>query len=179
MRSADGVVARVTDSPPRRIELAFPVRASNLGLQPAFPALLARALDWLVAPAAERRTLGVGEPLRATVPAAATSATIRRPDGTSARVPVRDGRLEYTATDRTGRYEVEGDGFAFPFAVNLLDADESSVGRPPGTAVADAGAPRTTSARWRDVVPALVVAALVLLAVEAWLAGRRRGVAVP
>lgn len=176
IRSADGPIARASVGPgPRRVEMAFPVDRSNLGRTPAFPVLMARVLDWLADHGtAAPLTVGVGEPLRITLPDAPSAGlTVHRPDGSAVRVIGNDGALDFTGTDLAGRYEVEGLGVRLPFAANLLDPEESNVDRA-GVATADrAPAPSAGATGWRDLSRWVLAVALPLLSLEIWLVQRR------
>jgi hypothetical protein len=177
IRSADGTVARATVAHGvRRVEFAFAVNRSNLGDVPAFPILVARAIDWL----ADRTTDGqqsvpAGQPLRMTLPhAASIDLAVRRPDGSTVRVTATEGQLHFPGTERTGRYEVEGPGIRSAFAVNLLDPDESNLDRPEAE-TADRPFPAIAAlADRREFVYLFLALALSLLTVETWLRARPR-----
>ena len=182
IRSADGPVARAaTVRGMRRVEISFAVAESNLGRLPAFPVLVARALEWL-AEGGETgpRNVQAGQPLRAAAPAAgAGGVTTRRPDGATATAAVEQGRVHFAGTETTGLYAVEGQGpgARWHFAVNLLDAEESDVGRPAAAAPTKAmtvspAAPAAPGGR-RDLAGPLLAVALPVLSLEIWLLRRK------
>lgn len=177
LRSTDGAVARAfTLAGQRRVEFAFAVGASNLGRLPAFPVLVARALDWL----AERggatpRNLRAGEPLRAALGQEPRpgGVTVRRPDGSAATPTVEAGTISFAGTEATGLYTVAGAGSPWHFAVNLLDADESNVNRSPAGPQASTP-PAVGGAAGRDLAgPLLALVALPVLSLEICLLRRK------
>jgi Ca-activated chloride channel family protein len=166
--------------------LAFDLHRSDLPLQVAFPLLLANLTGWL-AP-------GSGSDLPAQVsPAAAVtlslppeveSATVTRPDGTTARLLPESGRVVFADTSQLGVYLVTWGGAdqdeesataQASFAVNLFSPQESDV-RPAETLPLlglgeEEGALRPQQARrewWRP----LALVALLLLTAE-WLVYQR------
>jgi hypothetical protein len=174
--SADGPVAAAPiRAGPRRVEIAFPIDRSNLGQMPAFPIFVARILDWLAdRPDHFPLTLQAGEPLRMALPEGANEGlTVRRPDGSTVRVATEKGYLDFKGTELTGRYEVEGSNLRLSFAVNLLDPEESNVGRVV-TAIAD-HVPSDVSSptERRDIDRWVFAVALQLLSFEVWLLQRR------
>jgi hypothetical protein len=99
--------------------------------------------------------------------------TVRRPDGSTAPARIEDGRFVFPATDEPGRYTVEGPGVRWTFAANLLDAEESDVARPGGSATDPAPAAIAGETAPQDVARPLLAVALPLLSLEMWLLGRR------
>lgn len=176
LRSADGPVARATVVEGlRRVEFAFPADHSNIGSMPAFPVLVARALDWLAdGQASADLNLRVGQPLRFPVPnSGAGAVTVRRPDGSALPGTVEKGILTFLQTDLTGLYTVEGPAFRRAFAVRLTDPEESNVDR----SESQADSPRVDEAREAteraDLSRPLLSIALPVLSVETWLLQRR------
>ena len=175
IRSADGPVARASlVEGVRRVELAFSADRSNIGQTPAFPILVARALEWLADRRVSALNLTVGELLRVPVPPGwRDDVTVTRPDGFVVRVAAENGFLDYPATDKAGLYMVEGPGLAFPVAVRLLDPDESNLERPALSAKASASPMASPAAVRADVGRPVLVAGLILLSLETWLLQRR------
>jgi hypothetical protein len=176
LRSADGPVARTTVvEGRRRVEFAFPADRSNIGSMPAFPVLVARALEWLAdRQASADLNLRVGQPLRLPVPNAGDGTiTVRRPDGSVLPATAEKGVLTFSQTDLTGLYTVEGPAFRQVFAVRLADPEESNVDRPE----AQAEDPRVDEAREAtersDLSRPFLAIALPVLSVETWLLQRR------
>ena len=100
---------------------------------------------------------------------------MRKPDGEEVRVQLQDGRIVCSDTDMVGIYEVMGDEFTQRFAVNLLDESESDI--KPAEKIEFAGQEVVSSAASavsnREIWGSLVLAALMLLAVEWWVYHRR------
>jgi hypothetical protein len=177
VHSAAGPVMRASaPSGVRTIEIAVDLRRTNLARTPAFPILVARAMDWLVEPDASPLAVRPGTPLRMALGRAdVAEVTVRRPDGSERATRLRDGVLEFDATELTGLYAVEGPGVRSWFAVNLLDPEESRLDAPAGPRVASArndGAVASARMRIEHVRPFLAVA-VPLLSIEIWLLQRR------
>jgi hypothetical protein len=167
--------------------LAFDLRRSDLPLQVAFPLLLANLTGWL-SPGGGADMPGQVAPGTAvsfTLPPAADSATVTRPDGSTARL-VPEGRQQavFADTGQLGVYEVAwdypgateaGDAGRAYFAVNLFSPQESDV-QPAetlpvlGEGAATGDAPQQQARRewWRP----LALIALALLLAE-WLVYQR------
>lgn len=158
----------------RVVVFGFDPGASNLPKLVAFPALVANAVEWMLAGPDGATTAG---------------ATVRLPSGLQGDLVGPDGRRQpaaplalTSATERAGLYQVRrlGTDPLTLFAVNVADERESdiaprqpAVGEPfPPFALPAIGSPGETSGV--DFWPVLVAGVLVLLIVE-WLVYTRRG----
>jgi hypothetical protein len=177
IRSSEGPVVRTTVAGGvPRVEIAFSVRHSTLGEMPAFPILVARALDWLAADVVTRPlNLRAGETADSALPGSSREdAEIHRPDGSIVRVPPHGSHVAIVRTDLVGRYEVTQGDLRVPFAVNLLDAEESNVDRATGAVGSMSAALEGTHPRtgWHDLARWILAIGLQLLSVEIWLLQR-------
>lgn len=171
------------DAQRRLVYLGFDPGASDLPLRPAFPLLLAQAMDWL-APAADRQRSTqalAGEPQAIVLPAGLERLRVQGPAGVSEHAP-RAGQVLFRDTGQTGFYRYQAGNLSGQFAVNLTDAAESDL-RPraaPATRAGDAGTGAqalgaSEAARaLRPLWPYLTLAALVLALLEwgLWCRGR-------
>jgi Mg-chelatase subunit ChlD len=148
----------------RRVLLVpFDLARSDLPLSPAFPLLLANAVEWLAGPV----EVPAGEaPL---LPAIPGSVLLVGPDGRSTPVRARDGVLALPALDRAGVYRVRGEGWERALVVTRPGAEESDLRAPP---VPPGGPARDAATRRVEVWAPLLAAAVLLLGVE-WLLWRR------
>ena len=147
----------------RAVVVSFGVADSNLASAPAFPVLVANALEWLARPAAgAARSSGPME-----LPASTTRVT--SPEGSS--VPlVRAGDRYWCASESPGLYLVEAGGSRSVVGVNVGSPEVANLLRtslPPGARRAGLG----LSARPWWMYGVLV--ALVLLVAEWWTWQRR------
>ena len=164
----------------RIIVLPFDVRpgaSNNFSMLPAFPIFFSNALNWLAETDIYHRQLRPGDPLRFSLPGAATdqAVSVRKPDGKEVSLQLEADNVVFSDTDGVGVYEIAGKGFAEEFAVNLLDESESDI-RPAGK-IEIAGQEIASSTVYevsnREIWGILVLAALMLLAVEWWVYHRR------
>lgn len=156
-------------SPRRALAFAFPLRRSNLALQPDFPVLLSRALSWLTD--VEVRRAGLG-PVRVRLGAG----TIFDAEGEEMESQRLGGELSFEAASPS-LYYASGAGREIVVAANLLDRRISDLNR---SAWAEAApAPRTASAGGDEppvfptLWPYLALFALLLLVAE-WVAFHRQ-----
>jgi hypothetical protein len=148
----------------RAVVVGFGAADSNLSSAPAFPVLMANALEWLARP--ESRDLS----LRPGLTEFTGLARITREDGESVpltRVP--DGA--YGLLSAPGLYRVEGAGARNTIAVNTADPQRSNVARTTLGAGANAAPPRNPLERpwWLGCA----LAAFVLAFAEWWTWQRR------
>jgi Ca-activated chloride channel family protein len=170
--------------------LAFDLHRSDLPLQVAFPLLLANLTGWLAPGSGSDLPTQVspGAAVAFSLPPEAESATLTRPDGTTARLLPESGRVVFGDTTQLGVYRVAWGGAGqnqesgtapASFAVNLFSPQESDV-RPAETLPLlglgeEEGALRPQQARrewWRP----LALVALLLLTAE-WLVYQRAALA--
>jgi hypothetical protein len=167
---------------------------SQLALSSKFVPLLYAMLEQSGAGLGESRQYQIGDAVE--IPADAETVTIRKPDASEVKV----GRGErFTGTDQPGVYEVTSLQPPFRFTVNLAPEESRTsplafdeferMGVPIGHQLQ--GVPKQVQQRHEHLQAAqlegrqklwrwLIVAALVVLMIETWLAGRltRRAVAV-
>jgi hypothetical protein len=166
----------------RVISVAFAVGDSDWPLRVSFPIFLTNAVEWLTAGGglgASSPDTPTGGVASLTLPAGQTNVTITRPDGSTASlaVPPDGGVVLYDGTQRAGLYHARAGGVDYPFAVNLLSADASSLTVQPHpeldrggvSAVATGPTPRVR----RDLWPNLAAVGLLFLVLE-WLVFHRR-----
>lgn len=148
----------------RRVLLVpFDLARSDLPLSPAFPLLLANAVEWLAGPV----VVPAGEaPL---LPAVPGPVLLVGPDGRSTPVRAHDGVLALPALDRAGVYRVRGEGWERALVVTRPGGEESDLRAPPAP---PGGTARDAATRRVEVWAPLLAAAVLLLAVE-WLLWRR------
>lgn len=161
----------------RSAYVGFPLLSTEFPLRVAFPIFFGNLVQWLAATPGktEGMQLRAGQTAVLEVPAAAGEVTVTDPAGRRTRVRP-EGRVAYFGdTERAGVYRVTAPGFERAFAVNLLSRDESDT-RPRdrlqfGRRPVQAGAATTRSAQevWRW----LILAALLVLALEWWVFHRR------
>lgn len=156
-------------SPRRTLAFAFPLRRSNLALQPDFPVLLSRALSWLTD--VEVRRAGLG-PVRVRLGAG----TIFDAEGEEMESQRLGGELSFEAASPS-LYYASGPGREIVVAANLLDRRVSDLNR---SAWAEAGPAPPPAAGGGDAAPAfpvlwpyLALFALLLLVAE-WVAFHRQ-----
>ncbi|HEY3357616.1 MAG TPA: VWA domain-containing protein, partial [Polyangia bacterium] len=156
--------------------LGFDLRRSDLPMRPAFPILLANALDWFAGEDIEFMAgYRTGRTWSIAADGAGEEITVTPEGGAAERAPVHDGRAAYYGR-AAGYYAVELPRGRTELAANLADPAESTIkparelvlggrtlGRPGGYHV---------SVR-RDLWLYLVVAALGLTLIEWWTYHRR------
>jgi hypothetical protein len=177
--------------------LTFDLHRSDLPLQVAFPLLLANLRNWLApgggGPLAAQ--VDPGAALTLSLPPGVESATVIRPDGSSARLIPEGGQVVFADTAQLGVYEVawqaaepvEGPGpepvegpdiQQARFAVNLFSPQESNVATAeslPVLGIEETEEERTQQAR-REWWRVLGFVALALLVAE-WLIYQRASLA--
>jgi Ca-activated chloride channel family protein len=170
--------------------LAFDLHRSDLPLQVAFPLLLANLTGWLAPGSGSDLPTQVSPASAVTLslPPEAESATVTRPDGTTARLLPESGRVVFADTSQLGVYQVIWGGAGqneesgtpqASFAVNLFSPQESDVHPAQTLPLLGVGeeeaALRSQQARrewWRP----LALVALLLLTAE-WLVYQRAALA--
>jgi Mg-chelatase subunit ChlD len=113
----------------RIVEVRLDLAASDVTLSPAFPILMANAVDWLSARDESPLEIESGEPLRwtlADVPAT-EALSVTGPDGRSRDVDRRGQRLTVVDTDLPGIYHVRSSSSDSVFAVNPAVSSESDL----------------------------------------------------
>lgn len=172
MRSAAGTVLAEGDVPLvwayegrglRLVLLPFDLLASDLPVHPAFPVLIANAVDWLAGSPHVR----LGE--APVVPAGrAARATLAHPHGEVQVLEARDGVFVLPPLERVGLYRLRSDDWERRWVVSTSDPRESSLGVEfPGAATP--ARPAMSQLAQVHLAPWLLGLALVLVAGEWWL----------
>ncbi len=156
--------------------VGFDVLQSNWPFEPSFVLFCYNALSYLGMQAGSGRQyeLAVGEPISLDNVPAERLVTLTRPDSSQAELkPGPGGTVRFPGTYRVGLYTVEtSDQSVQPYAVNLLDAEESRIGPRKEIEFSRVTVTAEEQAVQRANVPLwplLVLAALVLVCLE-WLA---------
>lgn len=178
VRGADGPLAVASiDSGIRRVAVAFDLTASNWTIQTSFPVFLASAIDWLTSRGDATKCAAVltGEPATVQAPAAGDFALTPSTGGAAA-ITTRaaaPGPLQVGILERVGEYVVRGDKVETHLAVNLCDANESTLASMGELSISgrkvEAGG---LAPGKREIWHWFVVVALVLLSIE-WVAYAR------
>jgi Ca-activated chloride channel family protein len=179
---AGPILASGTHEGLRVISVAFDLGDSDWPLRVSFPIFLTNAVAWLTARGgygAANTDTPTGGVVSLTVPGGSSSLTIHGPGGSTAAVPAPPdgGTVVYDGTQLAGLYQAQSGSHTYPFAVNLLSDEASSLTVQPHPELNHAGlAPispshvtRIRSDLWTDIA----AAALVFLALE-WLVFHRR-----
>ena len=166
----------------RIIVLPFEIQprpSNNFPVMHVFPAFISNSLTWLSGTGAEsaHRQVEPGKPIRFSLPVAIAdqTMTVKKPDGREVEVRPKDKNFIFTDTDQIGIYEIAGRDFSEKFAVSLLNESESDI--KPADKLEIAGQEIVSSSistvSNREIWSILVLAALILLAVEWWVYHRR------
>ncbi len=161
------------ERPGQRIAcLSFDLRDSDLPLRLAFPILTANLMGWLTPRLSTEPALSLpsGRPWSPPLPATATAATLITPDNRRLPLPL---DMPLTAETAAGLYRIEAEtpaGTVMNYAaLSLLDAAETDL-RPREVRVGESPVPPADAVPgWRDLSRWGVVAALLLLLLEAGL----------
>lgn len=157
--------------------VAFDVAESNWPLELSFPLFMQNLVSWAPrASVAAEMSIPTGRSITILPSPDVSTATVTLPDGHRETVELAPLRPVYFGgTNKAGVYVVQRGEEREQFAVNLLDANESSVtptdtinfGR--GEIVAERDGVKQTRELWRW----FILAAVAVLAVEWWLYSRR------
>jgi len=147
----------------RVVVLPFDPMASDLAIHPAFPVLIANAVDWLAgSPQAKLGDAPV-------IPAGRwPRATLLDPHGEVQTIAAREGVFIVPPLERVGVYRLRTDGWERRWVVSTADPRESSLGVD-STAAAGPVGPVTPQLAQVRLTPWLFGAAVVLIAGEWWL----------
>lgn len=152
--------------------LAWNLLESDFPLRPGFPIFVANALRWLTGERSAEQgfTLKAGAPFSLSLPGKETQLTLRTPEGRSIPLEVLEGSVVVHHADKVGLYELRGRQVKIPFAVNLLNQDESNIA--PRTLLQIGG--RTVVAKGegftlRELWKPFALLALLVLMLEWWV----------
>lgn len=157
--------------------VGFPLLKTEFPLRVAFPIFFNNMVQWLGARPGktEGMQLRTGQPASFDIPEGVKEVTVKAPDGSRASARV-DGRTAtYSDTEQLGVYEASGANLNARFATNLLSRDESNI-RPQdriqfGNRPVLAGTGSVWA--WRELWRPVLLAALLILAIEWWVYHRR------
>jgi hypothetical protein len=147
----------------RVVVLLFDPLTSDLAVHPAFPVMIANAVDWLA---------GSPQAQLGDAPAVAAStwsrATLLDPRGGTREIAAQDGVFVLPPMDRVGVYRLRTDGWERRWVVSTADTRESSleVETVAGARPAGPSSPQLAQVR---LTPWLLGLAVALIAGEWWL----------
>jgi hypothetical protein len=144
----------------RVVLLTFDPSGADLAVHPAFPVLVANALDWLTGGG------GVAAGAQPVLPAGPwTHARLLAPDGQALDLEARDGRFVLPPLDRVGAWHLRTGGWERSWVVAAVDPRESAAAAvpPPATAAASPGSVQVAQI---SLAPSLLALAAVLLGLE-------------
>jgi hypothetical protein len=151
----------------RIVEIRLDPQASGLGLETAFPMLIASAIEWLAVSHWNPLTVVAGEPLRWLLPGAASEPIVTGPAGERIAATFTGGVLTIAHARSAGRYRVQVDGQEKSFVVNPAVVGESDL-RSVGESGPDLNV-RSLGTFQREITMFLLMAALGILAFESYL----------
>ncbi|HEY1233921.1 MAG TPA: VWA domain-containing protein [Candidatus Binatia bacterium] len=162
----------------RLVLLPFDLMASDLPLRIAFPILFHNLLEWFHPERLEfpGEAVKAGDPFTLTLARGDDAVEITSPSRKKESLSTTSSRLLFAETLQTGIYSFKTAGHAGRFAVNLCDEDESQIApraqltSGPGKSVETA---RESESGAFSLWPALLIAVLLLLALELGLALRQ------
>jgi hypothetical protein len=154
----------------RIVELRFDPESSPLSTSPSFPVLIDAAIEWLAVDSRNGLSLVAGEPLQWVVPSPEVAVEITGPGDRAVPFTLASGRLSASPSE-AGLYRVRIGDREHAFAVNPAPSESVAPAAPsPMSTPAVAAGARPLR---RDVSGALAALALLLLAVEWRMRGRR------
>lgn len=166
--SSSGPLLIATKGAQRHLFLAFAPLDSDFPLQVSFPIFVSNALDFLAPKETTGTDITVAAGRTIALPAEREPLKIKTPQG-AITVPPTNGQYVMRDLERVGKYELEGKvkrsiyvGFGDPAESNIAPVDHVLLGR---SQVATTQ-PMTRLADWWKP---LILAALLILAVEWWL----------
>ncbi|OFW31514.1 MAG: hypothetical protein A3H97_03260 [Acidobacteria bacterium RIFCSPLOWO2_02_FULL_65_29] len=170
---AGGIPAVVahTSGVRRVVEVRLDPTVPGFALTPAFPMLVASAVEWLAARDRNATTVVAGVPLRWAMAATSVSSipsstpAVVGPDGRPVPATFAAGVLSVVSTRAAGIYRLRTDSSEQAFVVNPATDGESDLLQKTTNDSAAHGAPEA-DLRERELTPFLLLAALAVLAAE-------------
>ncbi len=143
---------------------------STLHETPNFPILLANLLHWRgqAAPGLQQSNVRLGGEATLAVEPGVEAVTVVDPDRNSRTIPAQENRATIRA-DRQGVYEISANQTKYNFAANALQRDESDLTRAASGRWGNWANAAAFQWEYRSVAWALLLLALILLAIHAWL----------
>lgn len=165
------------EEPDRKaIFIGFDLFRTDFPLRVAFPLILSNGLRWLHPSGDQASTQFVaGQAVLLAVPHGVSTATVTTPSGRSVKAPVTRGVVSFSETTEVGVYALATSRGDTKIAVNLADAEESSLVPRPLPALPAGGPPAAEPVPvQRELWPIFIAVAVVLLLVEALFYWRRQ-----
>jgi Ca-activated chloride channel homolog len=178
VEAVGGPLVYLLEEPRRKaVFFGFDLFRTDFPLRVAFPLMLARSLRWLHPAGLDQSSLQLpaGHPIALPVEHGVAAATVRTPSGRTVDARVIRGLASFAETDEAGVYTITTARGETRVAVNLANAEESSLGPrplPAGTLEAMVGGPPVPLQR--EIWPYFVVLAALALALEGILYWRRQ-----
>ena len=163
----------------RALFIGFDLMASDLPFRVAFPVLFHNTLEWFRPGRREfpADAVKAGSPMPIFVPPGDRMLEITTPSGRNEVLEVANSPVLFKETFETGVYTYQSPGRQGYFAVNLLDEEESNISAR-GSETAPAVSPSAAEHRGGEagfpLWPFLLIAVLLVLFSELWLAYRMR-----
>jgi uncharacterized membrane protein len=171
-----GPLVYALEEPGRKALLVgFDLFEADLPLRVAFPLLMSNALRWLHPGASDHASLqiGSGQPIVLPLAHGVDAVTVTTPSGRRLPARIARGEASFADTEEIGVYTLATGRGEVRIAVNLMDSAESDIAPRPLPAPAALAAAERVPVEveiWRH----FAFAALLLLALEAALYGRRQ-----
>ncbi len=154
----------------RWLFVGFNLLDSDFPLRVGFPIFVANALRWLAGKQRWEQGFMVkaGNTVSLTVPT--KQVVLRLPNGRSQSLQAPNHLFTFYGTDRVGIYELQAGNLRVPFAVNLLNSEESDI-TPKSTITLGTRtvAPMPTTVSWRELWWLMVLLGLLVLTIEWWV----------
>jgi hypothetical protein len=169
------VVAAETDGR-RSVDVFLDLSQPDFALTPAFPILVANAVEWLSSPEGVPADATAGEPLTFSTRTSRAQVHVTGPDGRPRSVQRAGSQVIVTATDIAGPYRIDVNGSQHIVVVNPTIDDESNLyASEESSAMESVFTPRVTASGLVPIAQLMVLLALALLGFEWRL--RMRGAA--
>jgi uncharacterized membrane protein len=177
VEAVGGPLLYALEEPDRKALLVgFDLFKTDLPLRVAFPLILSNTLRWLHPAGLDQASFqfATGQAILLPAPHGVTTVTVTTPSGRVVQGRVTRGVVSFTETDEAGVYTLSTSRGETRVAVNASDADESNLtphALPVATGPGPAVAPVPVQ---RELWPAFVLLAVLLLLVEGLLYWRRQ-----
>ncbi len=154
----------------RWLFVGFNLLDSDFPLRVGFPIFVANALRWL---AGKQRweqgfVVKAGNIVSLTVPT--EQVVLRLPNGRSQSLQAPNHLFTFYSTDHVGIYELQAGNLRIPFAVNLLNSEESDIAPKQAITLGTHTVATTpTAVSWRELWRLMVLLGLLVLAIEWWV----------
>jgi Ca-activated chloride channel homolog len=177
VEAVGGPLVYALEEPDRKaLFVGFDLFKTDFPLRVAFPLVLSNTLRWLHPAGLDQSSFqfATGQPILLPAPHGVTTLTVTTPSGRAVQGRVTRGMVSFTETDEAGIYTLATARGETRVAVNVADADESNLAPqalPAATGQGPASAPVPVQ---RELWPAFVILAVLLLVVEGLLYWRRQ-----